>query len=310
LKVLTSLAEDRYFLGLAALVNSVVKNGRYIDKIVVGYRGLLPTWLPKLAESKNGKSCTLACGICIEFVFLESNLHMVHEKPKWFKYLSHVLEPQASEYFFYDSDIVVINRMSFFGEWVKEGVAICEDVNYDMSYNHPIRQQWGRLAAEEGIVVNKKINRYYNSGFLGWTSENKSFIDDWERCFNAISKKSGDMKQFRVQDRTHTVLSANQDSLNLAAMTTNCPISIIGPEAMGFHYGLALMSHPTGAKPWNREYIKEFISGYPPRASDIDFWDNVNGSELNPLSNSYVKRKQILCKLLKGLGRFYQRSAG
>jgi hypothetical protein len=309
LKILTSLAEDRYFLGLAALINSVVKNGSYINKIVIGYRGALPNWLPQLKESKNGKSCILNSGIEMEFVLLESNLHMVHEKPKWFKHLCQVLEPDADEYFFYDSDIVIINRMSFFGEWVKEGVAICEDVNYDMSYNHPIRQQWARLAKEDGLIVNKNINRYYNSGFLGWTNKNNSFIDDWEKSFKVLAKKSGDMKQFRVHDRTHTVLSANQDSLNLAAMTTDCPLSIIGPEAMGFHYGLALMSHPTGSKPWNRKYISEFISGYPPRSSDIDFWDNVNGSELRPFSDGFVKRRQLLCKLLKGLGRFYQRSS-
>lgn len=308
MKILTSLAEDSYFLGLAALINSVVKNGSYIDKIVIGYRGKLPNWLPPLKNSKNGKYCTLTSGIEMELILLESNLHMVHEKPKWFKYLTEVLEPEASEFLFFDSDIVVLNRMSFFGEWVKQGIALCEDVNNDMHHNHPIRKQWAKMAIQDGVVIeNPLIDHYYNSGFLGWTRENKNFIDDWVTSFNIISKQSGDMKQFRVHDRTYVVLSANQDSLNLAVMITTLPVSTIGPEAMGFRYGLSLMSHPIGHKPWHRNFFKEFFAGMPPRISDVIFWENVNGSELNPYSKSKTRKNVLLCKSLRGLARFYKR---
>lgn len=308
MKVLTSLAEDGYFLGLSALINSVVKNGTYVDKIVIGYRGNLPSWLPSLRETKNGKTCNLQSGLVMDFVFLESNLHMVHEKPKWFKYLTDVLEPEATEFYFFDSDIVILNRMSFFGDWLNEGVAVCEDVNNEMSYNHPIRKQWIKLAEEAGlIIVNKQINHYYNSGFLAWRRENSAFIDEWVKSFNVISRKSGDMQQFRVHDRTHTVLSANQDSLNLAIMITNETVSTIGPEAMGFRYGLSLMSHPIGDKPWKRSFITEFFDGIPPRVSDVYFWENVSGSELQPISNSHVYMKVLLCKTLRGFARFYKR---
>lgn len=309
MKILTTLAENDYFLGVAALVNSVVKNGTYVDRVVIGYRGQLPNWFPTLLTSKHGKSCMLNCGLELELVRLDTDLHMVHEKPKWFKHLTRTLEPDATEYFFFDSDIVIINRMSFFGEWVKEGVALCEDVNYDMSFNHPVRQQWIRLAEEDGIQINRSIDRYYNSGFLGWSSKAADFIDDWERCFTTLSRKSGNMKKFRVHDRTNTVLSANQDSLNLAAMVTNAPLSTIGPEAMGFRYGLSLMSHPIGPKPWNRKYLIEFTRGFPPRASDISFWENVTGSEFQPISSSAAKHKQVLCKMLRGGARVYRRES-
>lgn len=306
--VATTLAENKYFLGLAALLNSIVERGKYIDKIVVGYRDDLPTWLPKLHPSKNGMSCTLPSGIELELIKMDGSLHMVHEKPKWFRHFTEVLEPDADEYFFFDSDIVIVNRMSFFGEWVKQGVAMCEDVNFSMSRNHPIRRQWARFAEEAGLEVKSQIDWYYNSGFLGWTHETKSFLKDWESCFEILAKRSGDMKQFRVNDRTHPVLSANQDSLNLATMITTLPISTIGPEAMGFANGMRLMSHPIGAKPWNRNYIREFLTGLPPRASDSIFWYYVNGSEFAPISKTTVAYKRFLCKFLRGLSRMYRKN--
>lgn len=307
MKILTTLAEDRYFIGLAALVNSIVIHGTYVDKIVVGYRGELPSWLPKLETSKNGRQFILKSGLIIELVVLDGSLHMVHEKPKWFKYVTNELEPDASEYFFFDSDIVIMNRMSFFGDWIKEGVAICEDVNFDMNRNHPIRRQWARLAEKAGITVKRDIDRYYNSGFLGWTKDTAQFVTDWEQCFQVLSNKSGDMKKFRVQDRTHTVLSANQDSLNLATMVTDQPVSTVGPEAMGFIFGMNLMAHPIGKKPWNRKYILEFFNGWPPRSSDVDFWVNVNKGDLKPYSSFYVGAKLLLCKLLRIGARIYRR---
>ena len=305
--VATTLAENKYFLGLSALLNSMVKNGKYIDKIVVWYRDVLPKWLPELSPSKNGLSCILNSGIELELIEMKGELHMVHEKPKWFQYFTDVLEPDADEYFFFDSDIVVVNRMSFFGEWVKQGVAICEDVNYSMNRNHPIRKQWAGFANEEGLTLKSEIDWYYNSGFLGWTRDTKAFLSEWEKCFRILAKRSGDMKKFRVNNRTHVVLSANQDSLNLATMVTAIPISTIGPEAMGFKNGMRLMSHPIGLKPWNRKYISDFLKGYPPRDSDIQFWNHVNGSEFSPLSSTRVSYKMFLCKAFRALSRFYRR---
>src|SRR5690606_12600520 len=236
MKILTTLAENDYFYGVAALLNSIVKNGTYGDKIIVGYRGKLPKWLPQLTKSKNGLSFTIKSGFEVELVEVQGDLHMVHEKPKWFHYLTEYLEPEAEEYFFFDSDIIIINRMSFFGEWVKQGVALCEDVNYDMSIDHPIRKQWENILNQNGLITKNRLSRYYNSGFLGWTKETKEFVSLWDQCSQILSAYSGDMKKFRVYDRTSVVVSTNQDSLNLAAMSAPQPLSTIGPAAMGFHY--------------------------------------------------------------------------
>lgn len=306
--VFTTLAENKYFYGVSALINSIVKNGVYADKIVVGYRGDLPQWLPRLIKSKNGKSLILKNGFIIDFVELQGDLHMVHEKPKWFNHLTNVLEPEASEYFFFDSDIVLINRMSFFGEWVRQGIAICEDVNYDMSVNHPIRKQWINLVKANNFSIRTLPSRYYNSGFLGWTKETIQFIKDWNDCSEILMEIAGDLKQFRVNDRTNVVLSANQDSLNMAVMMTEVEVSTIGPEAMGFNNGLSLMLHPLGPKPWDINFVMYFFRGISPRYADVEFWKHVNSSELKPFSEFYVRKKVFIIKSCKLLSRFYSKN--
>ena len=303
--VITTLAEKSYFYGVSALINSIVKNGTYADKIIVGYRGDLPKWLPKLESNNRGKFWLSETRLLIEFIELEGDLHMVHEKPKWFHFLTYNLEPDADEYFFFDSDIIVINRMSFFGEWVKQGVAICEDVNYDMGVSHPIRKQWVNLSEENGRPIVNNLDRYYNSGFLGWTRKTKQFINDWNECSKIMNKISGDLKKFRVHDRTHVVLSSNQDSLNLAAMTTKCELSIIGPEAMGFRYGFNLMLHPLGKKPWELNFTQMYLKGIKPRDGDLGFWKHVNLGFLKPYSNSLVFLKLFWIGLYRFLFRFY-----
>ncbi len=310
MKILTTLAERDYFLGLAALLNSVVKHGTYVDKAIVGYRGDLPEWIPELHPTKNGRSFRTKSGLEVELVELSGTLHMVHEKPKWFLHLTEVLAPGADEYFFFDSDIVVNARMSFFGEWVKQGIALCGDVNFTFHRHHPIRKSWASFARAAGHAITYELDDYYNSGFLGWTQETKQFIHDWNKAFAILAPYSGNMKKFRVFDRTATVLSTNQDSLNLAAMITDQPISPVGPEAMGFIYGMRLMHHPIGPKPWKRSFFKEFFRGKPPRESDVMFWQNVNGSELKPLPESKVKRTQFLCQFLRFNARFYKNLGG
>lgn len=303
----TTLAEHYYFYGVSALINSIKKNGTYGHKLIIGYRKELPSWLPELQDTVRGKGFILKNNFEIELVEINGDLHMVHEKPKWFRYVTEVLEPTADEYFFFDSDITVVNRMDFFGEWVKQGVALCEDVNYNMHATHPIRKQWAHLAINNNKKITNYLDNYINSGFLGWAKETAGFVKEWEECFEILSRESGDLKKFRVNDRTKMVLSANQDSLNVTAMTTNLPISVIGPEAMGFQNGMSLMVHPVGAKPWNQNFTYNFFLGKPPRFADLVFWQNVNDDELKPFSDSFVKWKIISIKILRFLARFYSK---
>jgi lipopolysaccharide biosynthesis glycosyltransferase len=246
-------------------------------------------------------------GLPVELVEMNGDLHMVHEKPAWFRYLMDELEPEATEFFFFDSDIIVDNRMSFFGEWVQQGVAICGDVNYKFHRSNPIRKEWAINVTEHHRTVKNTYDYYYNSGFLGWRREHAKFIYDWNDAFSFLAPHSGGMKEFRVKDRTNMVLSANQDSLNVAMMMTDVPVSALGPEAMGFEHGLKLIHHPLGPKPWSRNFSKDFLYGKPPRQADIMFWKNINGSEFNPVSKTLAFWRLFSCKAYRLLGRFYRK---
>lgn len=308
MKIATSLAEHGYFYGLSALINSMTKNGTYFDKLVVGYRGALPGWLPKMSASKNGKSFTVSKGLEVELIEVTGDMHMVHEKPNWLHYLITTLEPDAEEYCFFDSDLIVLNRMSFFGEWIGKGVAICEDVNGDMPENHPIRLEWKRIAEEKGLTVKRMPFKYYNSGFIGWKKSDNAFIDDWIVTFNILSQHHGNLKRGRNHDRTYPVQTANQDSLNVAYMVTDSFISTIGKEAMGFEYGMKLMVHPIGgkSKPWRKKYFSDFFKGKPPTQTDSIFWYYANSADLQPYSKMKIKWMLFVCTFLKGLSRFYR----
>lgn len=309
MKILTSLAENHYFYGLAALLNSVVRQDlEFFDRAVIGYRGELPPWLPPLETSKHGKMFKIKPGgPIVEFVRMDHSIHMVHEKPRWFLHLSQELYPEAEEYYFFDSDIVVLQRLTFFSEWLRHGVALCEDVNFDMANDHPIRRQWAAYAMDTGLEIRHQRSRYYNSGFIGWTKSTAGFLEDWVQCLEILSPHCGTMKEFRSLDRSYPVLSANQDSLNLATMVSEFPISTMGPEAMGFTYGLRLMAHPLGAdaKPWKRRYLRSFLAGKPPSLSDLEFWQTVNGEAFAPFSAVTVQFKFQICRLLRFLSRFY-----
>lgn len=308
MKILTTLAEGSYFYGVAALLNSVSHYGRYVDKVVIGYREELPAWLPTLQPSANGQYFTTGSGLLVELVEVTGDLHMVHEKPRWFRYLTEQLEPEAEEFYFFDSDITINARMDFFGEWIEEGVAVCADINFAFSSQHPIRKKWSRVAADSGYAVKFRPDTYYNSGFLGWNRGQRQFINDWVTSFELLAPFSGGMKKFRVQDRTNMVLSTNQDSLNLAMMLTDTPLATVGPEAMGFDHGMRLMHHPLGPKPWQRSFLLDAVKGVPPREADVVFWQFVNGEELRPVSAFRQKRKIFTCKMLRLLARFYKRS--
>jgi len=308
LKIITTLAEDNYFLGFAALLNSIITNGTDVDKVIVGYRGELPGWLKSdLQFTSRGLKLQLNNRVTVEFIFLNGNFHMVHEKPNWLFYLITVLEPNADEFYFFDSDIVVMNRMSFFSEWVKHGLAVCEDVNSEMCSDHPIRMKWKEIANSNHISVKNVIHKYFNSGFLGWRKEANDFILDWKKSFELMSQKVSDLGRFRQLDRTYPVISANQDSLNLAIMITSTQISSFGTDAMGFTHGTMLMSHPIGIKPWDKNYFLDFFKGIPPRIGDIHFWQSLANGPLTPYSNIYLSYKIFECKFLRFMSRFYRR---
>ncbi|MEL7162717.1 MAG: hypothetical protein AAFN92_18305, partial [Bacteroidota bacterium] len=79
MRVITTLADKDYFFGFSALLNSIVAHGNNTDKIIVGYRNDLPTWLPQLIPFAFGHFFVSPAGIRVEFIPLEGEKHVVHE---------------------------------------------------------------------------------------------------------------------------------------------------------------------------------------------------------------------------------------
>ena len=308
MRVLTTLAERDYFYGLSALINSAVHFGPYVDKVVVGYRGPLPSWLPTLKHRDGVAYFKMTENLEVSLHEMTDEVtHMVHQKPRWCLKVMDELAPDATTILFMDSDIVVNNSMPFYDNWSEQGVGVCGDVNFHFSAFHPIRQKWSALAESAGRPTKNTIEGYYNSGFLLLRREYRSFLVDWNQAIDIFAPYSGDTSKFRVNNRLSTVLSANQDGLNLALMITDCPIALLGPDAMGFEGGIQLMYHILGqGKSWRKNYLLSSFDGRPPALADQAFWEFANGQKLQPYSSSTTKSKLLLIKVLRFFGRFYR----
>jgi hypothetical protein len=148
-----------------------------------------------------------------------------------------------------------------------------------------------------------------NSGFLGVKREHRSFLDLWAELITSVESESGSLKAWRSLDRTHRFWSANQDTLNVAAMITEHPVAIYGPNGMDFvpSPGRPMMSHSVDKpKPWQRQYLLDFLRGKPPSRPDRWFWEYASWP-LAIFPQGHVKRQQISLRAAAFLARFYHR---
>src|SRR4051812_25512698 len=104
-----TLFEDHYHNGVAALINSLYKNG-FRGDFYAGYRGTLPTWAGKAVESSilqwsGAKSLKVAEGLNIHFLPVTTNFHFAHYKPDFMLALMNSnTQPDFVAYF--DPDII------------------------------------------------------------------------------------------------------------------------------------------------------------------------------------------------------------
>ena len=81
-QVICTLYEGDYHLGLAALINSILKGG-FHGLFWVGYRGDLPPWTAQLARRDDG---LFQVGeALLGFEVLDSGCHFAHFKPDFMK---------------------------------------------------------------------------------------------------------------------------------------------------------------------------------------------------------------------------------
>jgi hypothetical protein len=67
-------------------------------------------------------------------------------------------------------------------------------------------------------ACHRKLERYYNGGFVGLTIENIGFLELWSLILNTAAEAGLELKVFMTGSREHPFYASDQDALNVAAM--------------------------------------------------------------------------------------------
>ena len=304
-----ALFEGHYHYGLGALANSLYQKG-FRGTIWAGYRGELPGWAKPLRQCKSCHEFEVAEGCVICFVPVTTQIHFTNYKPKFMLELWEKYCPSAEALFYFDPDIIIKCRWSFFEEWVGHGIAICQEiVNSTMPSNHPVRMAWQKFASEKGYECQRQLNQYFNGGFLGISKKYCGALEIWKYLIESLEVIDIDITNFFADgDRSDLILSPDQDTLNMMAMITEHPLSTIGPEGMDFVPGGFTMAHAAGGtKPWRKKMTLEALKGIPPTSADKHFWQNTQSPiQLYPTQTLFRKRLDLRCGA--AIGRVLRRS--
>jgi hypothetical protein len=318
--IVCTLFEGDYHLGLAALINSLAQNG-FQGCIAAGYRGALPPWINQLKPSGNDGGAggyaldapaagaggyEICPGVRIEFMPLDTPVHFTNLKPQFMQQL--IRERTGCKYIWYfDPDIVIRCSWSFYVQWVRHGVALCEDVNGNLPANHPLRHRWMELVSPSGLKNPQALSRYYNAGFVGLPARCSGFLDLWQEVTRIAESKGLDIRAFGAGDRTNPFFRADQDALNIAAMYSEHPLTTIGADGMDFVPGGGTMYHAIGSpKPWRKKMIGSALRGVPPSGSDKAFLACLT-HPIRPYSRMSLAGRRLSCRVGALIGRFYRR---
>lgn len=309
-----TLYEGNYHLGVGALINSLIVNG-FNGDIYVGYRGHLPSWLrhyqkTDLESWKQAPYVRLSNGSIVYFLSLQTNIHLTNYKPQFLIDLTTGVCKNNDAIAYFDPDIVVCRHWEYFEDWMQHGVAVVHDIIMDdMPSTHPLRRNWEYIALQKGYAINNHLNAYVNAGFCGIHKEYWAFLPLWKSIIDiALNEFNANPNQLRTHPRPHPFLYPDQDAMNLSLMVFKGRISEIGPEGMGFRYGVVAMAHSVGVpKPWDKKIITSFLSGNRPTFTEKKYWQYVNGpvKMYSKFSLSLIKFK---LNIFAFLGRFYSRN--
>lgn len=306
--VIVTLFEGDYHLGAGALLNSLSAAG-FAGTIVCGHRGPVPPWADAAAAR--------LAGMHIEFVALTTNSHLTNYKPEFMQHVWTTLHPAADQLFYFDPDIIVKARWSFFTEWAGYGVALVEDVNSPVPESHPRRAAWRRCLAARGHTVHRETALYVNGGFLGVARAQRDFLAAWQTAMTLVSDEIGGLSRsmFSFGSASGDMASpaypfnkTDQDALNIAVMTSPDAVSIMGAEGMDFKTGGWTMAHALGAeKPWRKQFIRAALAGRGPTPADRPFWQHAAGP-LALFSPRILAQRRAALALAGFIGRFYRRA--
>lgn len=330
-----TLFEGHHQYGVGALANSLHAQG-FRGVIYVGTRGEIPTWAasgsdlgPTRSMDSSVESRPLGSaitpihrfspteGLAMVFLKIETERHFANYKPDLMEWL--LSGPCVGEdgLFYFDPDIVVTDRWSFYEDWIGCGVCVCEDVNSPLPENHPRRVAWRRHLEPRGFALRCESIHYANSGFLGVSAGHRSFLRIWHEVQEAIAAEVGGLDKSIFQgsslsaDKLHFSFPfsrPDQDALNAALEAYQGEISFLGPEGMGFKPAHSAMLHAIGpTKPWKCSYLLSSLHAIPPRSVDKQFWKYAD-YPIRAFSGREIAVKRLTIILATAIGRFYRRA--
>jgi len=326
--VICTLFEGHYHYGVAALINSLYKQG-FKGHLFAGYKGDLPNWIFNKVESADileypgSSTMKINEDLKIHFLPLTTAYHLTNYKPDFMLSLLDGPAKDADSIFYFDPDIVITAPWSYFTYWINYGVALCEDINSPIGLNHPTRLSWRAYFPKYGISLQEKTNEYANGGFQGVHKTNRGFLEKWKAVQEAMAHDIGGLDNSSFKKTKGSTLSedtmrrpyyrfakTDQDALNATVEAWNGPVSFTGKEAMTFKPGERLMSHALGQpKAWQWMPLSQIIKGRSPRLMEEDYWQAMKAGPIKVYTAGYIKRKEIAMKIASFIGRFYRRSS-
>ena len=302
-----TLFEGDYHFGLAAFVNSLV-HANYSGTIWAGYRGALPPWLNQLSRvGDQNDEFEVTEDVRLAFLRLETQVHLTNHKPQFMLELLAGRARECDYLWYFDPDICLRCNWSFFANWQRNGIALCEEiVNYNLSENSPIRAQWVKIGSEMGLGNPRHVRGYFNGGMVGVSAAHSDFLRLWQHLIDQAISSDYDLGVFKPGTPDMPFNATDQDALNMAVMYIDFPLSTMGPEAMGFIPSGFTMYHAVGHKPWRGSFLLRALGGLPPSHAAKFFLTQV-ASPIRAYSKPNLVARRLACSTAAFIGRLYSR---
>jgi hypothetical protein len=303
--VCTLFERDHHF-GVGALTNSLHASG-YRGVIYAGFRGELPGWANPLYKHDGYQEYQVSDGCSIRFIELDTPIHLANYRPTFMLQLWNRFCPDADKLYYYDPDIVITCPWSFYETWVDHGAALCEDgCKCHMPADHPVRLAWLDVIHRADLVCRRRLDQYFNIGFLGLRKDCSHLLDVWLRLLSVAGECGADLTT--GGDFSMPFYATDENMLNAAVMATAVPLSTIGPEGMGFRPGGFTMLHAVGTpKPWRKRMTAQALKGCPPGLADKGYWQHTK-SPIRLYSDATRMLKLLDLKCAAAIGRVLRRA--
>lgn len=306
--VVCTVAENGYFYGVAALLNSLVR-ANFEGTMVVGYRGERPLWLRELDNDTVLDTYAVTPNVRLQLVEISGLWHLTNCKPYLIRRVLFDLHKEAELVYYLDTDIVITRPWVTFANWARSGVLMVLDIaDTYMSPHHPYRRAWEVLANRLGRKC-REFTGYVNGGCVGISRAHAGFAVVWCELMEELERDGADMRKLRDLASKLEFARMDQDMLNAAVMATDVPIALLGIEAMGSYpwVGSVMLHALWRDKPWQRNYIIDALRGFPPDRAHRGYWNFVDGP-IRPFDGFALFRKRIGLRLGRAIGLLHTRS--